>query len=125
MELSDHLEKYTQKKLSKVTKFLKKTIEKQKKDEEKSGAGGSARIDLEIEIEKITKGQNKGDVYRVEAQMFLPGTSLRAEHLATSPKEAVSEVRYELQRQVKQYKTKQATLQKKAGRKVKKMRNKM
>jgi|GEM_PF-622102 len=121
MELTDHLEKYIKNKLTKVEKFLPNLLAKQEKDEKKV-EDAKARVNLEIEIEKITKGQNKGDVYRVEAQMFLPGASLRAEDVSTSPKEAVSEARYELQRQVKQYKDKQNTLQRKGERKAKKIR---
>lgn len=124
MQLTDHLEKYTKEKLTKVEKFLPKLLEKQEKDEKKVGDDAKARVNLEIEIEKITKGQNKGDVYRVEAQMYLPGTSLRAEDVTTSPKEAVAEASYELKRQVKEYKEKQSTLQRKGERKAKKIREK-
>ncbi len=123
LELTDHLNEYIEKKLTKVEKFLPRLLEKQNEDEEKVDAP-KARVNLEVDIEKITKGQNKGDVYRVEAQMFLPGTSLRAEDVSTSPKEAVSEVSYELQRQVKEYKEKQSTLQRKGERKAKKIREK-
>ncbi len=124
MELTRHLENYTKKKLLKVEKFLPKLLAKQEKDEKKAGEGAKSRVKMEIEIEKITQGQNKGDVYRVEAQMFLPGTSLRAEDVSTTPKEAVSEARYELQRQVKEYKEKQSTLQRKGEIKAKKIREK-
>ncbi len=123
MQVTEHLEKYITEKFSKVEKFLPRLIEKQEKDKKKT-EGAKARVDMEIEIEKITKGQNKGDVYRVEVLVFLPGTSLRAEDVSSSPKEAVSEVRYELQRQVKQYKDKQATLQKKGEMEAKKIREK-
>ncbi|MGM0439281.1 MAG: HPF/RaiA family ribosome-associated protein [Patescibacteria group bacterium] len=123
MELTNHLEKYIQGKITKVEKFLPKFIAKEEKDKEKV-EDPKARINMEIEIEKITKGQNKGDVHRVEAQMFLPGTSLRAENTSTSPKEAVAEVKEELQRQVKEYKDKQATLQRKGERKAKEIREK-
>jgi len=124
MELTGHLKKYVKDKLTKVEKFLPNLLAKQEKDEKKVGEDAKARVNLEIEMEKITRGQNKGDVYRVEAQMFLPGTSLRAEDVSTSPKEAVSEVRYELQRQVKEYKDKQSTLQRKGEIKAKKIREK-
>ncbi len=123
MELTEHLEKYAQEKLTKVEKFLPNLLAKQDKDEKKV-EDAKARVNLEIEIEKITKGQNKGDVHRVEAQMYLPGTSLRAEDVSTSPKEALAEVSYELKRQVKEYKDKQSTLQRKGERKAKKMRTK-
>jgi ribosomal subunit interface protein len=125
MELTSHLEKYTKNKLTKVKKFLPNLLKKQAKDKDKAGEGIKERVEMDLEIEKITKGQNKGPVYRVEAQMFLPGTSLRAEDTSTSPKEAVSEVRYELQRQVKEYKQKQATLQRKGQIEAKKIREKV
>ncbi len=113
MVLTGHLEDYTREKLLKVNKFL--TFLTEDIEDEKL----HPTVEMDIEIEKITKGQNKGEVYRVEAQMFLPKASLRAEDTSTTPKEAVSEVRYELQRQVKTYKEKHNTLRKKAGREVK------
>ncbi len=118
MTLTGHLEDYTREKLLKVNKFLSFLTE---------GADNESlhpAVEMDIEIEKITKGQNKGEVYRVEAQMFLPGASLRAEDTSNTPKEAVSEVRYELQRQVKSYKEKHNSLRKKAGREVKEIREK-
>lgn len=124
LELTDHLKKYIKDKLTKVKKYLPNLLKKQKEDEEKVGDGAEQRVEMDVEVEKITKGQNKGDVFRVEAQMFLPGTSIRAEETSTSPKEAVAVVQDELQRQVKEYKDKQATLQRKGQRKVKKMREK-
>ena len=121
MQLTDHLESYVKEKLTKVEKFLPKMLDKQDKDKKKV-EDAKARVNLEIEIEKITRDQNKGDVHRVEAQMYLPGTSLRAEDVSTSPKEAVAEVSYELKRQVKEYKEKQSTLQRKGEIKAKKIR---
>ena len=123
MQLTNHLEEYAKEKLTKVEKFLPKLLEKQNKDEEKV-EDAKARVNMEIKIEKITKGQNKGEVHRVEAQMFLPGTSLRAEDVSNSPKEALAEVSYELKRQVKEYKEKQSTLQRKGEIEAKKIREK-
>ncbi len=123
MEVTEHLENYAKEKLTKVEKFLPNLLAKQNEDEKKV-EDAKSRVNLEIEIEKITKGQNKGDVHRVEAQMYLPGTSLRAEDVSASPKEAVAEVSYELKRQVKEYKDKQSTLQRKGERKAKKIREK-
>lgn len=124
LELTKHLEKYIKNKLIKVKKYLPKLLKKQKEDEKKVSGKAEQRVEMDVEVEKITKGQHKGEVFRVEAQMFLPGTSLRAEDISTSPKEAVSEVQDELQRQVKEYKEKQATLQRKGQRKAKKIREK-
>ncbi len=109
MELTGHLEDYIREKLRKVEKFISEAVEEE-------------AVEMEIEVEKITQGQNKGDVYRIEAQIFCPGVSIRAEDASTTPKEAVSEVRYELERQIKEYKSKQATLKRKGAREAKKIR---
>lgn len=111
LQLTSHLKNYIRKKLEKVEKFLVKVTKK-------------GTTEMEIEVEKITRGQNKGDVHRVEAQIFGPGISIRAEDTSTTPKEAVSEVKYELERQLKEHKDKKTTLQRKGARKVKKMRGK-
>lgn len=111
LQLTSHLKNYIRKKLEKVEKFLVKITKK-------------GTTEMEIEVEKITRGQNKGEVHRVEAQIFGPGISIRAEDTSTTPKEAVSEVKYELERQLKEHKDKKTTLQRKGARKVKKMRGK-
>lgn len=111
LQLTSHLKNYIRKKLEKVEKFLVKVTKK-------------GTTEMEIEVEKITRGQNKGEVHRVEAQIFGPGISIRAEDTSTTPKEAVSEVKYELERQLKEHKDKKTTLQRKGARKVKKMRGK-
>lgn len=111
LQLTSHLKNYIRKKLEKVEKFLVKITKK-------------GTTEMEIEVEKITRGQNKGEVHRVEAQIFGPGISIRAEDTSTTPKEAVSEVKYELERQLKEHEDKKTTLQRKGARKVKKMRGK-
>ena len=61
---------------------------------------------LWVEIEKITRGQRKGRIFRAEAQLYLPQKSIRAESLNESIPKAVNEVKKKLQRKIKEYREK-------------------
>jgi len=61
---------------------------------------------LFVEIGKISKHHNKGDVFRAEAQIHLPKKSLRAEAVNVDLRTAIIEVRDELGREIKKYRGK-------------------
>jgi ribosomal subunit interface protein len=79
------------------------------------------RIVLEVELEKVT-GEEKGRIFRTEAQMILPGVVIKAEDVAENFKSSINEVKYELQRQLKEYKGKIETAKRKGGQEAKRMR---
>jgi len=67
---------------------------------------GKPRVEAWVEIGKTTLHHQKGPFFRAECQMKFPGRSLRATALSRDLRLAVTEVKDELQRQLKQYKNK-------------------
>jgi len=120
IELTSHLKDYAEKKLSAVGRFIPALLEKEIEDSKQVGKEVD-RIVLEVEIEKIT-GEEKGKIFRTEAQMILPGRVIKAEENAEAVKVSIDEVKYELERQVKDHKGKMETVRRKGERKAKKKR---
>ena len=120
IEATDHLKEYAEKKLTAACRFIPSLLEKELQDQERVGEEVD-RIILEVEIERVT-GEGKGRIFRTEAQMILPGKTIKAEDVAETVKASIDEVKYELERQVKEYKNKIGTKRKKGGQAVKKMR---
>tara|TARA_B100000508_G_scaffold74109_2_gene57713 strand:+ start:7912 stop:8277 length:366 start_codon:yes stop_codon:yes gene_type:complete len=79
---------------------------------------GSATCD--VEFEKVTN-QQSGSIYRVEANLMVDGTLYRAEATENSFEKAIDEMRDELDKELRRAKSKQGTLAKKLGRKLKGM----
>ena len=120
IELTPHLKEYAEKKLLTACKFIPALIEKEIKDKEEVGREVK-RVVLEVEIEKVT-GDGKGRIFRTEAQMILPGRVIKAEDTAETVKASIDEVKYELKRQVKEYKEKLDDIQRKGGKDAKNLR---
>jgi ribosomal subunit interface protein len=120
VELTPHLKEYIEKKLFSVFRFIPTLLEKEIKDKEEVGRE-VGRIVLEVELEKVT-GEEKGRIFRTEAQMILPGVVIKAEDVAENFKSSINEVKYELQRQLKEYKGKIETAKRKGGQEAKRMR---
>ena len=73
------------------------------------GEGGRATVEAFVEIGKTTRGQNKGDVFRAEVQIKVPGDrSIRAESVQPEIHLAIDKVKDELQRQLQSYKGKKS-----------------
>lgn len=121
IELTPHLKDYAEKKLLSACRFIPTLLQKEIEDKEQVGREVK-RVVLEVEIEKVT-GEEKGRIFRTEAQMILPGRVIKAEDVAETVKASIDEVKNELQRQVKEYKEKIETSRKKGGQMAKKMRN--
>ncbi len=120
IELTPHLKDYAEKKLRSACRFIPTLLEKEKRDKDSAGKEFD-RILLEVEIEKIT-GEEKGKIFRTEAQMILPGRVIKGEDVAETVKASIDEVKYELERQVKEYKNKAETLKRKGEQKAKRKR---
>ncbi len=120
IELTAHLKDYAEKKLGSVGRFIPALLKKEIEDKEQVGRE-VARVVLEVEVEKVT-GEEKGKIFRTEAQMLLPGRVVKAEDVAETVKASVDEVKYELERQVKEYKEKEETRKRKGGQKAKRKR---
>lgn len=61
-------------------------------------------IEVWVEIGKITQGQKTGKIFRAEAQLNLPGKSIRAEAITNNLKKSINEVKEKLQREIVDYK---------------------
>ncbi|MCK4781905.1 ribosome-associated translation inhibitor RaiA [Candidatus Parcubacteria bacterium] len=69
-----------------------------------------------VEVGKTTHHHHKGQVFRAEVQLKLPGKGLRVESIKDDIHLAIDEVKDELQRKLKQYQEKQITETKKGAR---------
>lgn len=112
LELTDALRIFINKKIGGLQKFIKvfegKAIEKGKK-----------LTELFIEVEKETRHHRKGNIFRAEIIIFLPGRKLVAKTQGSDFGKTVIEAREALKREIKKYKFKTTQL---ARRKQKKMK---
>ena len=81
---------------------------------------GKPRAEAWIEIGKTTLHHKKGPVFLAECQMRLPGKSVRATAEGNDLKMAITEIKDELQRELKQYKEKLTAQTKRRQRELKK-----
>ncbi len=120
IEVTDHIKDYAEKKLLSVFRFLPQIEKDEKKDEQYIGEGADRAV-LEVELERVTGGE-KGRIFRTEAQIILPGRVIKAEDTAETLKASVDEVRYELERQIKEYKEKREAVRRKGAEEAKRKR---
>lgn len=81
---------------------------------------GKPRIEAWLEIGKESLHHKKGPIFWAECQMRFPKKSLRSTAWAEDLKLAISEVKDELQRELKQYKERLSSLTKRRARVLKK-----
>ena len=103
LKLNQALKNFIEEKVNSLEKFSK--IFQQKYFNSFFGKG-KPRIEAWVEIGKTTLHHQKGPFFRAECQMRFPGRSLRATALSKDLRPAITEVKDELQRQLKQYKNK-------------------
>jgi len=72
-----------------------------------------------VEVEKETRHHKKGDIYRAEAKINLPGKSFVARAHGEDLGRAVVEVKDELEREIKKYKNKKIEIPLRKFRKTK------
>ena len=102
LELSQELRDYIQEKIGSLEKFAK--IFQGKNYYNGFFRKGKPRVEVWVEIGRTTRHHQKGDIFRAEVQMRLSGRSVRAESEREDLKLAVTEVKDELQRELKKYK---------------------
>ena len=90
IELTGALEQWVRMRLEPLAK-LEKTL--QEKD-----------VEIWVEIGRTSKHHRKGDIFRAEAQMRLPGKSIRAEATTSNLRKSINQVRNKLQREIVEYK---------------------
>ncbi|MBZ9569452.1 ribosome-associated translation inhibitor RaiA [Patescibacteria group bacterium] len=118
VELTQALKKYIQEKFNSLEKFLQ--IFQEEKYFNHFFGKGKPRVELWVEIGKETLHHQKGPFFWAECQMRFPGKSLRATARLKDLKLAIVEVKDELQRQLKKYKEKITTKDKRKQRVFKK-----
>ena len=90
LELTPALNEYIETKLWSLNKFVDKwDIE---------GA-----VEAKVEIGKTTKHHQKGDVYRAEVNLALPGQLIRAQREEWDLRIAIDRVKNKLQQEIKKY----------------------
>jgi ribosomal subunit interface protein len=62
-------------------------------------------IKIHVEVGRTTRHHHKGDVFRAEANILLPGTMLRAEDEDFDIHVAIDRVRDRLKREIRKYRT--------------------
>jgi len=102
IELTSALEDLIEKKMNSLEKFAKIFEEEEYFDH--FFGRGKPRVEAWLEIGKETRHHQKGPFYFVECQMRFPKRSLRSEAVSEDLNAAITEVKDELQRQLKQYK---------------------
>ena len=78
-------------------------------------------IEARVEIGKITKAQQKGDIFRAEVNLTLPGRLLRVEAEESDLRTAIDRVKDGLQREIKKYRGKKEAKYKRGARKAKRL----
>jgi len=91
IELSDSIYEYINSKIDTLDKFVQNV----------------EPVECWVEVEKTTDHHRKGDIFRAEGQIKLPGVrGVRAEASEWDLHQAIDKVKDELQRQLKRYKRK-------------------
>ena len=101
LDLSEQSESFINKKIGGLRKFLKAF-----ESHSLPVAGGRNLFDTFVEVERETMHHRKGDIFKAEAKIYLPGRSLFAKAHGDNLIKAVDEVRDELEAEIRKYKTK-------------------
>lgn len=99
---SPTVETYVENKIGELDKYINVPV----------GAmeGGKKTVEAFVEIGKTTRGQKKGDVFRAEVQIKVPGgRGVRAESVQPEIHLAIDDVKADLQRQLQRYKEKRSS----------------
>ena len=111
-KLTDSIYTYIERKIGELEKFIKKVGEKDGSYKERPAT------EAWIEVGRTTRHHRKGNVFRAEAQIKLPGKYLRVESENLDLHLAIDEVKDELQRKLTKYKGKKDAEYKKGTRKA-------
>ena len=104
-ELSPSIEEYIYKKIGKINKLLKKV--------------NPELVKARVEVERMIKHHKKGDIFRAEINLGLPGQLLRSEAKGLTLTAAIDKVKDYIAREVKKYRNKQKAKYKRKSRRTK------
>lgn len=82
--------------------------------------GDETDVKCDVEFEKVAPHE-RGQVFRVEANLWLKGTMYRADATEDQFEKAIDEVRAELDKELRRSHKKHASLVKRGGRRLKEM----
>ena len=117
IELTEDIKRYIEEKIGELGKFINYPGEKVKTVE------GKSFVEVWVEVGRTTFHHKKGQVFRAEAQLYLPGESLRAESESEDLRTSITEIKDELQRELKKYRGKAEAVGKRKRRFLKKLIN--
>jgi putative sigma-54 modulation protein len=90
LELTEAIENYIQEKVDMLEKYLKHTTV----------------LNCDFEVEKSIGGQNKGDIFRAEMNLEVPGEILRIEKTESDLYKAIDKVKDHMAEMIKKHKEK-------------------
>ena len=99
LELTTDLQEFIEEKIGGLKKFI--NILKEDKTEK-----GKTLSEFFVEVEKENKHHRKGNIFKAEARVHLPGKTLIAVSQRDDLKQAIVEIKDELQQEIKKYKLK-------------------
>lgn len=91
LEMTEALRNYIETKMAMLEKYLGKRVKV---------------INCDFEIEKAVGGQNKGEIFRAEANLSVPNDLLRVEKTEKDMYKAIDKVKDHLELVIKKYKEK-------------------
>ncbi|MCK5510107.1 ribosome-associated translation inhibitor RaiA [Candidatus Parcubacteria bacterium] len=99
IELNDAIRGYIQEKMDMLEKYL----------------GSVAVINCDVEVAMDVNSQQKGEIFRAEVNLNLPGKLIRVEKTEKDLYKAIDKVKDHLIRSIKRYKEKRADKKRKSG----------
>lgn len=91
LDLSEALKSYINEKMNKLQKYMGKSIKP---------------TNFDFEIEKAVGNQHKGEIFRAEANIAIPGNLLRVEKTEKDMYKAIDKVQDHLEQVIKKHKEK-------------------
>lgn len=105
LKLNRALNQHIEEKINSLERFFKKFSNKKNYYGNFFGRG-KPKVEAWVEIGRTTLHHQKGKIFWAKCQMRLPGKSIRATVKSEDLRIAITELKDELQRQLKQYKNK-------------------
>ncbi len=109
LKLTERLKSFIEEKIGSLKKF--KNVLKREEDK-------NTLAEVFFEIEKETKHHNKGEVFRSEAIILMPGKKIMAKSAGDDLLLTVVEIKDKLQQEIKKYKEKAITLGRRKQRRI-------
>ena len=108
-ELTAPLKSFIEEKIGSLKKFID-VLKREEDPLANSGRDKKTLAEVFFEIEKESKHHNKGNVFRSEARILLPGKKIMAQSAGNDLFLTVVEIKDKLQQEIKKYKLKKIDL---------------